>query len=451
MIPAFANPAPCGGAVPISLTKGPFSGSMDCMRQTQLFTKTKKEAPSDEVAKNAELLIRGGFIHKEMAGVYSYLPLGLKVIKKIEDIIREEMNAIGGQEVAMSSLQEKETWEPTNQWDDAQVDVWFKTKLKNDTELGLAVTHEAAMTKMLKGFLNSYRDLPFYVYQFQTKFRNETRAKSGVMRTREFVMKDLYSFSKDEKEHEEFYERSKSAYQNIFKRVGIGHLTYLTFASGGMFSKFSHEFQTITSAGEDTIYVDENKGIAINKEVYTDEVIANLGLSKETLVENKAVEVGNIFTLGTRFSDALDLTYQTESGEKKSVFMGSYGIGPARLMGTVVETLSDDKGIIWPEAVAPFRVHLLALGEDEEVRKFAEAVYLNLTKDGVEVLFDDRRDVSAGEKFSDADLLGMPVRAVVSARSIKEGGIEIKRRTEEKGKVVSSEELLTILKDSTAA
>jgi len=417
------------------------------MKQSKLFTKTRREAPADEVSKNAELLIRGGFIHKEMAGVYDYLPLGLRVFKKIENIIREEMNAIGGQETVMSSLQEKETWEPTNQWDDKEVDIWFKTKLKNDTELGLAVTHEAPFTKMLKNFLSSYRDLPFSIYQFQTKFRNETRAKSGVMRTREFVMKDLYSFSKNETEHNVFYEKTKQAYVNIFKRVGIGHLTYLTFASGGMFSKFSHEFQTITSAGEDIIYVDENKGIAINKEVYNNEVISNLGLTKDSLVEYKAVEVGNIFTLGTRFSDALDLSYQTENGEKKSVFMGSYGVGPGRVMGTVVEVLSDDKGIIWPEAIAPFAVHLLSLGEDEAVLKYANEVYDTLMKKNVEVLFDDRSGITPGEKFADADLLGMPLRVVVSLRSMKENGVEIKKRTEEKGQVVSLDELLNLPKN----
>ncbi len=418
---------------------------MVCMRQSKLFTKTRKEAPSDEVSKNAELLIRGGFINKEMAGVYSYLPLGLKVFKKIENIIREEMNAIGGQEIVLSSLQEKETWEPTDQWNDENVDVWFKTKLKNETELGLAVTHEAAITKMLKNFLQSYRDLPQYVYQFQTKFRNETRAKSGIMRCREFVMKDLYSFDIDEKSHLEFYEKSKKAYKTIFERVGIGHLTYLTFASGGMFSPFSHEFQTLTSAGEDIIYVDESKGIAINKEVNNDEVLEKLGVKKEDLVEHRAVEVGNIFTLGTRFSDALDLKYQTEDGEKKSVFMGSYGIGPGRVMGTVVEVLSDDKGIIWPESIAPFQVHLLSLGEDEAVKTEADKVYETLLKNNIEVLFDDRIGMSAGEKFADADLLGMPMRIVVSQRSIKENGIELKKRTEEKGQIVTLDELLKIL------
>ncbi len=426
------------------LTKERIWSSMSNMKQSQLFTKTKKESPSDEVSLNAELLIKAGFINKEMAGAYSYLPLGLRVFKKIENIIREEMNAIGGQEVVLTSLQEKETWEPTDQWADDKVDVWFKTKLKNETELGLAVTHEAAITKMLKNFVSSYRDLPFYAYQFQTKFRNETRAKSGIMRCREFVMKDLYSFSKNEEEHNVFYEKSKEAYKNIFKRVGIGHLTYLTFASGGMFSKFSHEFQTITGAGEDTIYVDENKGIAINKEVYNDEVIESLGLSKESLVENRAVEVGNIFTLGTRFSDALDLKYQTESGESKSVFMGSYGIGPGRLMGTVVEVLSDDKGIIWPENIAPFKIHLLSLGSEENVKTEAESLYSELASRGVEVLFDDRVDMTAGEKFADSDLIGIPHRVVVSKRSLSEGGYELKKRTEENGRIVKKEDLFNL-------
>jgi prolyl-tRNA synthetase len=369
----------------------------------------------------------------------------LRVIKKIENIIREEMNAIGGQEVFLSTLQEKDTWEKTNRWSDEMVDAWFKTKLKNETELGLAFTHEEPLSKLMKNFVSSYRDLPFSAYQFQNKFRNEARAKSGVMRTREFVMKDLYSFCKDEDEHNLFYEQAKEAYKKIFQRAGIGHITYLTFASGGVFSKYSHEFQTITGAGEDLIYVDEDKGIAINKEVYTDEILKNLGLSKESLVEKRAVEVGNIFTLGTRFSDAFDLSYKTENGEKKSVFMGSYGIGPGRLMGTVVEALADDKGIIWPESIAPFTLHLLALGENEVVLKEANKIYEGLSKAGVEVLFDDRRDISAGEKFSDADLLGIPFRAVVSVRSLKEKGIELKKRTEEKGKIVSLEELLKIL------
>ena len=427
------------------MTKKPFSVKMKVMRQSELFTKTKKEVPTDEVSKNAELLIRGGFIHKELAGAYSYLPLGLRVLNKIENIIREEMNAIGGQEIIMTALQNPELWKKTNRWDNEKVDIWFKTKLKNDTELGLAFTHEEPLTNIMKNYISSYRDLPKSVYQFQNKFRNEVRAKSGIMRTREFVMKDLYSFSKDEAEHLEFYEKAKKAYLKIFEKIGIGHLTYLTFASGGFFSKFSHEFQTITSTGEDIIFIDENKGIAVNKEVLDDETLEKLDLKKENLVEKKAVEVGNIFTLGTRFSEALDLTYQTEKGDKKPVFMGSYGIGPARLMGTIVEALADDKGIIWPESIAPFHFHLLVLGDNKEVLAEAEKVYESLSKVH-EVLFDDRKEISAGEKFADADLLGMSYRAVVSERSLKEGGIELKKRTEEKGKIVTLDEILSIRK-----
>lgn len=419
------------------------------MKQSILFTKTRKEVPSDEVAKNAQLLIRGGFISKEMAGAYNYLPLGLRVLNKIENIIREEMNAIGGQELQMTSLQRPELWREhfsQDRWNDKNVDVWFKTKLKDESELGLAFTHEEPISNMLEQFVSSYKDMPFSVYQFQTKFRNEIRAKSGIMRTREFVMKDLYSFNVDEQMHLKFYEKAKEAYVEIFKRIGIGHLTYLTFASGGVFSKFSHEFQTITSVGEDTIYVDENKGIAINKEVYTDEVIDSLGLSKDTLVENKSVEVGNIFTLGTKFSEP-HLVFSNEKGEKNPVFMGSYGIGPARLMGAVVEVLSDDKGIIWPPSIAPFEVHLLALGDDEVILKEANNVYESLVKNNIEVLFDDRGGMSAGEKFADSDLLGMPLRIVVSTRSLKEGGVEIKKRTEDKGKIISLSELLLLIKD----
>jgi prolyl-tRNA synthetase len=412
------------------------------MRQSKLFTKTKKEAPSDEVSKNAELLIRGGFIHKEMAGVYSYLPLGLRVLKKIENIIREEMNAIGGQEISMTALQDPELWKKTDRWSDEKVDVWFKTKLKNDSELGLGCTHEEPITNLMTNFVSSYRDLPLFAYQFQTKFRNELRAKAGILRGREFLMKDMYSFCKDEAEHDTFYEKSKTAYMNVYKRVGLGHITYIVFASGGMFSKYSHEFQTITSVGEDLIYLDEATGIAVNKEVLNDEVLGSLGLKRENLTEHKAIEVGNIFTYGKRYSEPLGLNFVDENGKSNPVFMGAYGIGLGRVMGTVVETLSDDKGIIWPEEIAPYSVHLLALGDDEAVMKEAEKVYENLEKAGVEVLFDDRSGLSAGEKFSDADLLGIPYRAVVSARSMKENGIELKKRTEEKGQVVSLDELI---------
>jgi len=415
------------------------------MKQSQLFTRTKKESPADEVSLNAELLIRAGFINKEMAGVYSYLPLGLRVLKKIESIIREEMDNIGGTEMRTSVIQNKEVWEKSNRWDDEVVDNWFKTKLKNGTEVGLSFTNEEAYSNILKHYINSYKDLPIYPYDFKNIFRNEARSKSGILRGREFYWKALYSFSKDEKEHNEFYEKAKEAYKNIFKRAGIGHLTYLTFASGGSFSKFSHEFQTITSAGEDTIYVDENKGIAINKEVYNDEVLESLGVKKDDLVENKAVEVGNIFSLGTKFSAPFDLKYKDENGEEKLVIMGSYGIGLGRLMGTVVEVLSDDKGIIWPESIAPFKVHLLLLGGDENVKNEAGGLYNKLKEKNIEVLFDDRSDISAGEKFADSDLIGIPYRIVISKRSLADGGYEVKKRTESSGKIINIDELISLL------
>jgi prolyl-tRNA synthetase len=352
------------------------------------------------------------------------------------------MNAIGGQEITLTALQQRETWEPTNQWDDKEVDIWFKTKLKNETEVGLGVTHEAPITKMMKDYINSYRDLPKYVYQFQTKFRNEIRAKSGIMRCREFVMKDLYSFSCNEDEHNEFYEKSKQAYINIFNRVGIGDKTYLTFASGGMFSKFSHEFQTITESGEDIIYIDKEKNIALNKEVYNDEVINNLQMDKTKLVEAKSVEVGNIFTLSDRFSNALNLKFKNENGDEKNVLMGSYGIGPGRVMGTVVEVLSDEKGIVWPESIAPYKIHLVLLGNSEIVKNASEEVYSKLLLSNFEVLFDDRLDVSIGEKLNDSDLMGLPFRVVVSEKSISLGGIEVKKRVEKEASVMSIEEFI---------
>ncbi len=415
------------------------------MKQSFLFTKTKKESPKDETSLNAELLIKAGFINKEMAGVYTFLPLGLRVINKIENIIREEMNKIGGIEMQTSIMQSKEVWEQSGRWSDDVVDNWFKTKLKNGGEVGLSFTNEEAYSNLLKQYISSYKDLPIYPYDFKTIFRNETRSKSGILRGREFYWKALYSFSKNEEEHNQFYEKAKQAYKNIFTRAGIGHVTYLTFASGGTFSKFSHEFQAITSAGEDIIYLDEDKGIALNKEVYNDEVLETLGLEKSKLVENKAIEVGNIFSLGTKFSAPFDLKYKNENGEDINVVMGSYGIGLGRLMGTIVETLSDDKGIIWPETVAPFKVHLLSLGKDEEVIRQANSLYEDLISKNVEVLYDDREDLSAGEKFADSDLIGIPYRVVVSKRSLSDSGFEIKKRIEKEGKIIKKEELLNIL------
>jgi len=417
---------------------------------SQLFTKTSKTAPADEQAKNAQLLIKAGFIHKEMAGVYDYLPLGSIVLNKIIQVIREEMNAIGGQELFLSSLQPKENWEKSGRWHDDVVDVWFKTRMHAGEgyhlgpELGLGNTHEEALTALMRNYIQSYKDLPAYPYQFQTKFRNELRSKSGIMRCREFIMKDLYSFSRDQAQHDAFYEKAKEAYLKIFDRLGLGEITYLTFASGGSFSKFSHEFQTITDIGEDTIYVHEGRRLAINKEVYTDDVLADLGIAKEELVEKRAVEVGNIFTLGTRFSDPLGLTFTDEDGTVKPVLMGSYGIGPGRIMGTIVEHFADEKGMVWPAGIAPFQVYLAPIGAGETVMQAAQDLYDNLTQAGVEVLYDDR-DARPGEKFADADLLGIPYRVVVSEKTLANDQVEVKPRTEDVAQLVDKNSLLTLV------
>ena len=398
------------------------------LRQSQLFTKTRKEAPSDEVSKNAQLLIRAGYIHKEMAGVYTFLPLGLRVLEKINTIIREEMNAIGGQELTMPSLQDPEVWKKTDRWNDELVDVWFKSKLAAGGEIGFGWTHEEVVTNLMTQYVSSYKDLPRYIYQIQNKFRNEVRAKSGIMRTREFLMKDLYSFARTEAEHTAFYEACADAYVRVYNRIGIGDKTYKAFASGGAFSKYSHEFQTLADAGEDIVYVSEEKGVAINSEVLADADLSELGVTREELVERKSIEVGNIFSLGTKFSSAFGLTYKDEAGNDQPVIMGCYGIGPARSMGTVVELLADEKGIVWPESVAPYRVHLIGLNlEDAEVRDFADGVYMSLLEAGVDVLFDDR-DLRAGEKFADSDLIGIPHRIIVSKKTKEEGKFEIVER-----------------------
>lgn len=409
------------------------------MKQTKLFSKTRREAPKDEVSKNADLLIRAGYIYKDMAGVYTFLPLGLMVLNKISNIIRDEMNKLGAEEMLLTSLQDKKVWEKSGRWNDDVVDNWFKTRLKNDTELGLGFTHEEPLTRLMKDYIRSFRDLPVYAYQIQTKFRNEARAKSGIMRMREFLMKDMYSFSKDNAQHEEFYEKAKQSYMNIFNRVGIGETTYITFASGGSFSKYSHEFQTITDSGEDFIYVDEKKGIAINKEVLNEEVCSDLGVDKSQLKEKKAVEVGNIFTLGTRFSDAFELFYSDEKGEKKPVVMGSYGIGPGRLMGVIAETLSDEKGLVWPLGVSPFSVHLISL--DQSTNTIAEDIYNKLNNSGIEVLFDDR-DMRPGEKFADSDLIGMPIRIVIGEKGNKLGQYEVKFRKDGKTENVPKDKII---------
>ena len=409
------------------------------MRVTNLFTKTSKTSPSDEVSKNAQLLIRAGFIHKEMAGVYDFLPLGKLVLDKIVQIIREEMNAVGGNEISLTALQNPETWQASGRWSDEVMDVWFKTKLSNGREFGLAPTHEEPITKMMKNFINSYKDLPVYPYQFQTKFRAELRSKSGLMRGREFLMKDLYSFSENREQHDEFYEKISQAYARVFVRLGLGDFTYKTFASGGSFSKFSHEFQTVSPVGEDTIYISDEKNLAINEEVLTDEVLTELGLKREDLREEKAVEVGNIFTLGYKFSEALGLKFIDRDGVEKPVFMGSYGIGPSRVMGMIAEHFSDDKGLVWPENIAPAKVYLVQIGEQS--KRLAEEIYKELQAKGVEVLFDDR-EVRPGQKFADAELMGIPYRVTVSDRLMESDSFELVERASGELKILNRDELL---------
>lgn len=408
------------------------------MRVSHLFTKTLKQAPADEVAKNAQLLIRAGFVYKEMAGVYAYLPLGKKVLENIMQVIREEMDAVGGNEISLTALQSSEVWKASGRWDDTVMDVWFKTKLANGSDLGLAPTHEEPLTQLMKSYIHSYKDLPVYPYQFQIKFRNELRSKSGLMRGREFWMKDLYSFSRNQEEHDAFYEKISEAYKRVFERLGLSTTTFKTFASGGSFAKFSHEFQTISEVGEDTIYLHREKGIAINEEVYTDEVLAELGVNRDELEEVKAVEVGNIFTLGTRFSDPLELRYTDENGESKPVIMGSYGIGPSRLMGLIAEHFADEKGLVWPEHIAPYKAYLVSIGN---VANQATALYEQLQAAGVTVLFDDR-DERPGAKFADAELIGLPYRITISERSLEGGKVELSRRSGGEVELLTPEELL---------
>lgn len=411
------------------------------MKLSQLFTKTRKDVPADETAKNAQLLIQAGYIHKEMAGVYSYLPLGLKVLRKVENIIREEMDAMGGQEVSMPALQVKERYEATGRWDDKVVDNWFKTKLANGTEMGLGFSHEENLTPIAKNYVTSYKDLPFAPYQIQTKFRNELRSKSGLMRGREFLMKDMYSFAISQDQHNEFYKKVQAAYPKIYDRFGIGDRTFMTFASGGSFSKYSHEFQTLSEAGEDTIYLSRAKKIAVNKEVLSDEVLEELGLNKADLEEVRAIEVGNIFSLGTKFSDAAEFTVADENDTQQPVIMGCYGIGVSRVMGTIAELFADDKGLVWPEEIAPAQIIIVRVGESEQVVDAADSLYHTLQSAGVEVLYDDR-DARAGEKFADADLLGIPHRVVISQKTLEQGKVEYKKRTEADSTMLNEDELL---------
>lgn len=407
------------------------------MRQSKLFTKSVKQAPKDEVSLNAQLLIRAGFVDKLVAGVYTYLPLGLRVLNKIKDIVREEMNNIDGQEILMPALIPKENWAQTSRWD--HFNILFKLKGIDKKEYALGATHEEVVTPLVKKFVLSYKDLPCAVYQIQDKFRNEVRVKSGLMRGREFSMKDLYSFHRNEKDLDAYYERVKKAYFNVFSRCGLK--AYLVEASGGTFSKFSHEFQVFTKYGEDEIFFcvcgrHQNKELVKNKELKC----PYCGARREI---KKAIEVGNIFKLKTKYSKPFEFKYMDENGDECDVIMGTYGIGPSRIMGAIVEIHHDDRGILWPKEISPYDVHLVSLHpKDKEVVKFAENLYRALQKKRIEVLYDDRESKSLGEKLVDCDLIGIPKRIVVSKKTVKEGVCEFKFRGKKEVKKIPKDKVI---------
>jgi prolyl-tRNA synthetase len=408
------------------------------MRQSEFFETTLKNPPKDETSINAKLLIKSAFVEKVGAGIYSFLPLGFRVLRKIEKIIREEMIKIGGREILMPALHPKEYWQQTGRW--KNFDALYRIKGKENREYALGPTHEEIVVPLAKKFLNSYKSLPFYLFQIQTKFRDEPRAKSGLLRGREFLMKDLYSFHKDEKDLENYYQKALKAYREIFKRCGLRAI--LAEASGGSFSKFSHEFQVATKGGEDIVFV-SGCGFARNKEIFKEKP-KNCPVCGKKLKAEKTTEVGNIFKLKTKYSDPFGLKFKDENGKEKPVVMGCYGIGISRLMAAIVEVNNDEKGIIWPEEVAPFAVHLLCLGSEKRIKNESDKIYKKLIEKGLEVLFDDRDDKSAGEKFADSDLMGIPWRAVVSGRTLKAGKLEIKKRNETKARLITINEFVKL-------
>lgn len=411
------------------------------MKQSHLVTKTRKASDSQDTSINAQLLERAGYISKLMAGVYTYLPLGWRVLNNIENLVRKEMDKLG-REILMPALQPRENWDITKRWD--SVDVLFKLKGAGDRDLALGPTHEEVVTPLVGQYIQSYKDLPCAVYQIQTKFRNEARPKSGLLRCREFRMKDLYSFHTNETDLDQYYEQAKDAYLRIYSNCGLGKITFLTYASGGIFTKYSHEFQTITSYGEDIIFTCNKCCIAINKEIIADQSSCTQCGNKD-LEEQKAIEVGNIFKLMTRFSDVFNVNYTDKDGSQKPAIMGCYGLGTSRLMGTIVEALHDDKGIIWPYEIAPYKIHLIPLGKDIIIQEKADALYQLLQQNNIEVLYDDRPDIQAGERFADSDLIGIPWRIVISSKTLAQDSVELKKRTESKADLIKLDNVLEFI------
>lgn len=418
------------------------------MRQSKLFTKTKKQVPKDEKSINAILLERAGFIYKEMAGVYSFLPLGLRVLKNIEEIVREEMNKISGQEVSMAVLQPKKLWQETGRWSEG-IGKSVMYKCQGDEKVGLGPTHEEMLTDIIRNYVQSFEDLPLYIYQIQTKFRKEARARSGLLRGREFDMKDLYSFHSSESDFRKYYEKAKKAYFKIFKRCGLKAI--ITEASGAGFTKeHTHEFQVLAENGEDKIVYCPKLHFSQNKEISKFKAGDKCPLCRKALNQAKSIEVGNIFPLGTKYSKAMKAFFTDKDGKRKPIIMGCYGIGISRVMGAVVEIHYDQKGIIWPSQISPFQVHLIPLGSGEKriskkIRQTGEKLYDHLQNSGIELLYDDREDKSPGEKFADADLIGIPHRIVISEKTLKKNSVELKKRDRKKTRLVKIKEIVKFL------
>jgi prolyl-tRNA synthetase len=408
------------------------------MRQSELFPKTLKQAPHGAESVNHQLLVRAGFMDQLMAGSWTLLPLGWRVLTKINNIIREELNKIGCQEVLMPLLHPKEIWNETGRWEKAD-EVMYKLKDTRNKEFALSFTHEEIVVDLLRKFIRSYNDLPLAIYHFSTKFRNEPRARSGILRGREFLMKDLYSVHTSEADLMAFYEKVKTAYAQIFKRIGFDFK--ITEASGGVFTdKHTHEFQVMAQGGEDTIYFCDKCAWAVNQEIFENKENTTCPQCRKGKIQKaKSIEVGNIFPLGTWYSQKMGFYYTNKEGKKNLVWFGSYGIGTTRAMGTWVEVSHDEKGIIWNKALAPFDCHLLGIEKDKE----AERVYKALSAAGIDVLWDDR-DIGAGEKFADCDLIGIPVRLVVSEKTA--GKIEWKERMSDKTEILGVEKVIEKLR-----
>lgn len=408
------------------------------MKYSKLFGKTLRQAPKEADTINHKLLTQAGFVDQLMAGVYSYLPLGLKVLGKIEQVVREEMNAVDGQELLMPVLHPSEIWKTTGGWD--KIDVLFKIKSRTEKDYALGQSEEEVVTPLAMNRVNTYKDLPLALYQINWKYRDELRAKSGILRGREFLMKDMYSFHENQEDFLRFYEIVKEAYKKIYSRFGL--VAKVTEASGGSFTeKVSYEFMVLTSAGEDDILYCESCDYCINTEIAKVKVGDSCPKCGSKLEQAKASEVGNVFDLGQKYGKDFNLDFLDRTGKKEYPIMGCYGLGISRVMGVIVEKYNDEKGITWPESVAPFQIHLVGLDlDDPSVAKKAEDTYKLLQADGVEVLFDDRIGISAGEKFADADLIGIPYRVVVSKKT--EDKLEVKKRSEKETSFMSLKQIV---------